>query len=143
MYRSIVFIFMMFSSLLLAQGVFKRYPMKSGMIFYDINTTAHSNEFDSHTTGIARLIFDNWGARELKEEDSTEIQTGNFRETHDHRSMNMIDNGTVYTVDFDDGTIYKTRDRGLDFAIARGEDLSKRKFTVNKNMKGIKSGKMK
>ncbi len=115
--------------------------MKSGMIFYDINTTAHSNEFDSHTTGIARLIFDNWGARELKEEDTTEIQTGDFRETHDHRSMNMIDNGTVYTVDFDDGTIYKTRDRSLDFSIAKGEDLSNENLQLIKNMKGIKSGK--
>ena len=140
MYKLFIIFFLTFNVTILAEGVFKRYPVKSGMIFYDINTTAHSSEFDSHTTGIARLIFDDWGAKELKEEDTTEVQTGDFQETHDHRSMSMIDNGTIYTVDFENGTIYKTRDRSLDLSIAQGEDLSNENLKLIKDMKGIKIG---
>ncbi len=141
MYRRFFLSFVVFGGLVMAEGIFKRYPTKSGMIFYDINTTAHSSKFDSHTTGIARLVFENWGARELKEEDTTEVQTGEFQETNEHRSMSMIDNGTIYTVDFDDGTIYKTRDRALDLSIAEGEDLSNENLKLIKDMKGIKVGK--
>jgi hypothetical protein len=135
-----IFFLLLLGGIGFAKGVFKRYPMKSGMIFYDINTTAHSSEFDTHKTGIARLIFDNWGAKELKEEDTTEVQTGDFQETHDHRSISLIDNGTIYTVDFNDDTIYKTRDRSLDLSIAEGEDLSNENIKLIKDMKGIKVG---
>jgi len=123
-----------------AAKVFKRYPVESGIIFYDINTTGHSGEFTTHTTGIARLVFDRWGARELKEEDATEVQRGEFNETHDRRSMSKIDLGTIYTVDFDENTIYKTRDRSLDLSIAEGEDLSHESIELLKEMKGVKTG---
>ena len=123
-----------------AKGVFKRYPVKSGIIYYDINTTGRSQGFTTHTTGIARLVFDHWGARELKEEDATEVQTGDYNETHDRHTMSKQDNGTIYTVDFDDQTIYKTRDRSLDLSIAQGEDLSNESIELIKEMKGIKDG---
>ena len=124
-----------------AKGVFKRYPVQSGMIFYDINVTGHSKGFSTHTSGIARLVFDHWGAREVKEEDATEVQTGDFNETRDIRSMTKIDHGTIYTVDFDEGNIYKTRDRDLDLAIAQGEDLSDESIQLLKEMKAVKVGK--
>jgi len=123
-----------------AKEVFKRYPIQSGMIFYDINVTGASKGFTTHTSGIARLVFDHWGARELKEEDATEVQTGDFNETRDIRSMTKMDHGTIYTVDFDDRTIYKTRDRDLDLAIARGEDLSNESVQLLKEMKAVKVG---
>ncbi|WP_457602693.1 hypothetical protein [Nitratifractor sp.] len=123
-----------------AKKVFKRYPVESGIIYYDINTTGHSRGFSTHTTGIARLVFDRWGAREVKEEDTTEVQTGDYNETHDRHTMSKQDNGTIYTVDFDDHTIYKTRDRSLDLSIAQGEDLSNESINLIKEMKGIKDG---
>jgi hypothetical protein len=123
-----------------AKGVFKRYPVESGMIFYDINVTGTSKGFTTHTSGIARLVFDKWGARELKEEDATEVQTGDFNETRDIRSMTKMDHGTIYTVDFDEQTIYKTRDRSLDLSIAQGEDLSHESIELLKEMKGVKIG---
>jgi hypothetical protein len=141
MFRSVLFIFVLSTGLVFSKGVFKKYSIKSGMIFYDINITAYSNKFKSSTTGIARLIFDEWGAKELKEEDTTEIQVGNFQETHDHRFMSMVDNGTVYTVDFDDGIIYKMRDRSLDLSIAKGEDLSNENLELIKQKNGVKIGK--
>ena len=129
------------SMTLQAKGVFKRYPVQSGMIFYDINISGKSPGFTTHTSGIARLVFDHWGARELKEEDSTEVQTGDYNETRDIRSMTKMDNGTIYTVDFDEGNIYKTRDRDLDLAIAQGEDLSDESIQLLKEMKAVKVGK--
>ena len=125
-----------------AKGVFKRYPVESGMIYYDINITGHSaNGFSTQTHGIARLVFDQWGARELKEEDATEVQQGDFNETRDIHSLTKMDHGTIYTVDFDDQTIYKTRDRSLDLSIAEGEDLSQESIQLLKEMKGRKIGK--
>ena len=114
--------------------------MESGMIFYDINITGTSKGFSTQTRGIARLVFDRWGALELKEEDSTETQTGDFNETHDIHTMTKIDHGTIYTVDFDEQTIYKTRDRALDLAIARKEDLSDESLRLIREMKGVKVG---
>ena len=131
---------MMTAGPLYGRKVFKRYPVESGIIFYDINTSGHSRGFETKTTGIARLVFDMWGARELKEEDVTEIQRGDFNETHDRRSMSKIDRGTIYTVDFDENTIYKTRDRSLDLSIAQGEDLSNESIELLKEMKGVKTG---
>ncbi len=124
-----------------AKAIFKRYPVQSGMIFYDINISGQSpNGFSTQTHGIARLIFDQWGARELKEEDATEIQQGDFNETRDIHSMTKMDHGTIYTVDFDEQTIYKTRDRSMDLSIARGEDLSQENISLIKKMKGQKIG---
>jgi len=122
------------------EQVFKRYPVESGMIFYDINVTGTSKGFSTRTRGIARLVFDQWGARELKEEDSTETQTGDFNETRDIHTMTKMDHGTIYTVDFDEQTIYKTRDRALDLAIAQKEDLSDESIRLIKEMKGVKVG---
>jgi len=120
--------------------VFKRYPVESGMIYYDINITGASKGFSTRTRGIARLVFDQWGARELKEEDSTETQTGDFNETRDIHTLTKMDHGTIYTVDFDEQTIYKTRDRSLDLAIARKENLSDESIRLIQEMKGVKTG---
>ncbi|ADV46283.1 hypothetical protein [Nitratifractor salsuginis] len=129
------------TGMLQAKGIFKRYPVQSGMIFYDINITGHSaNGFSTQTHGIARLVFDQWGARELKEEDATEVQKGDYNETRDIHSLTKMDHGTIYTVDYDDQTIYKTRDRSLDLSIAEGEDLSQENIQLIKEMKGHKIG---
>ena len=42
-------------------STFKRYPVKSGMIFYDIQTNSTLNGTDTNSSGIGRLIFDKWG----------------------------------------------------------------------------------
>ncbi len=137
----IVSMFLGLSSSLQAKKIFKRYPVESGMIFYDINITGKSNNgFKTHTSGIARLVFDKWGAKEVKEEDSTEIQSGDYNETHNIHSLTKIDDGTVYTVDYDEQAIYKTRDRSMDLSLSEGEDLSNENLQLIKKMKGIKIG---
>ena len=107
-----------------ANDHFKRYKFKSGMVFYDVKVSSFDNNLNSQVQGIARLIFDDWGAKELKEEDLAEVQSGDFNDTKSRHTMNKIDYGTVYAVDFDEKTIYKTRDRDLDLAITQKLDLS-------------------
>jgi len=111
-------------SLMANTDVYKRYKFKSGLVFYDVKVSSFDNNLNSQVRGIARLVFDNWGARELKEEDVSEIQSGNFKDEKARHTLNKIDFGTVYTVDFDEKKIYKSRDRDLDVAIMQKVDLS-------------------
>ena len=123
-----------------AKNIFKRYPVESGMILYDINTTGIAPGLTTHTVGVSRLVFDHWGARELKEDDATEIQQGDFNEEVASHSMSMLDYGTIYTVDFDENVTYQTRDRNIDIAIAQGADMSDESLEILKEMKAIKTG---
>jgi len=123
-----------------AKGMFKRYPVKSGMILYDINTTGIAPGLTTHTVGVSRLVFDDWGAKELKEDDATEIQSGDFNEEIARHTMSKMDYGTIYTVDFDENVTYQTRDRNIDIAIAQGADMSQENLEILKEMKAIKVG---
>jgi len=123
-----------------AKEVFKRYPVKSGMILYDINTTGTAPGLTTHTVGVSRLVFDHWGAKELKEDDATEIQHGDFNEEIVRHTMSKMDYGTIYTVDFDENVTYQTRDRNIDIAIAQGADMSDESLEILKEMKAIKVG---
>jgi len=121
----VYFIFLIIISTLFASaGQFKRYKFKSGMVYYDVKVSSFDDNLNSQVRGIARLIFDDWGAKELKEEDLQEVQTGDFNDTKSRHIKNKIDYGTIYAVDFDEKIIYKTRDRDLDLAIAQKLDLS-------------------
>ncbi len=123
-----------------AKDVFKRYPVKSGMILYDINTTGIAPGLTTHTIGVSRLVFDDWGAKELKEDDATEIQSGDFNEETARHTMSRMDYGTIYTVDFDENVTYQTRDRNIDIAIAQGADMSDESLEILKEMKAVKTG---
>ena len=119
---------------------FKRYPVESATILYDVNTTGESAGLKTQTLGVARLVFDHWGAREVKEEDSTEVQRGDFNETRNRRSLSKIDYGTVYSIDYDENITYKTRNRDMDIAIAEGKDLSDENFAFLKDIHAVKVG---
>ena len=133
-------LFSLFGVHLYAKPVFKRYPVKSGMILYDINTTGVAPGLTTHTVGVSRLVFDDWGAKELKEDDATEIQKGDFNEEIARHTMSKMDYGTIYTVDFDENVTYQTRDRNIDIAIAQGADMSDESLEILKEMKAIKLG---
>ncbi len=125
---------------LFAKGTFKRYPVESATILYDVNTSGEAVGLRTKTLGVARLVFDKWGALEVKEEDSTEVQSGDFNETRNKHSLSKIDYGTVYSVDYDEKVIYKTRDRDMDVAIAQGLDLSNENFEFLKDLHAVKVG---
>ena len=127
-------------SALQAKSIFKRYPMKSGMVLYDINTTGIGTGLKTNSIGISRLVFDDWGAKEIREDDVSEVQTGDFNEQIHRHTMSKMDYGTIYTVDFDENVTYQTRDKSIDMAIAQGEDLSNESIDLLKDMKAIKIG---
>ncbi len=112
------------SLLLNASNQYKLYKFKSGIVLYDVKTSSFDNNLNSHVEGIARLVFDNWGLKELKEEDVSEVQSGDFNDTKNRHTLSLVDNGTIYTVDFNTKEIYKTRDKDLDLAIAKHMDIS-------------------
>ncbi len=129
------------TSLLSADNNFKLYKFKSGMIFYDVKTASFDDNLNSQVQGIAKLVFDNWGAKELKEEDVSEIQAGDFNDTRSRHRLTLTDNGTIYSVDFNEKKIYKTRDRDLDIAIAKKMDLSNESVKSLINLGAKKTGK--
>jgi len=110
--------------ILFAQNSFKKYRHKSGIILYDVTVSSFDNNLNNQVRGIGRLIFDDWGAKELKEEDVAEIQAGDFNDTRLKHTLVKIDYGTIYTSDYDENITYKTRDRDLDLAITQKLDLT-------------------
>ncbi len=135
-----LFLMVVMTASLVAKAGFKRYPIQSATILYDINTVGESSGLKTHTQGVARLVFDQWGAREVKEEDSTEVQVGDFNDTRERHAMSKIDDGTIYSIDYDENITYKTRDRDMDVAIAEGRDLSGENFVFLKKIHARKVG---
>jgi len=109
---------------LFGQNSFKKYKHKSGMVFYDVKISSFDNNLNNQVRGIARLVFDDWGAKELKEEDVEEIQAGDFNDTRGRHTLTKTDYGTIFTADYDENITYKTRDKDLDLAITQKLDLT-------------------
>ena len=127
-------------SVFASADVFKRYQVKSGLILYDVSTMGTAPGLTTKTDGLFKLVFDDWGAKELKEEDLTEIQTGDFYDKRSIHSLTKLDYGTVYTVNYEDNTTYQTRDKSVDMAIAKGVDMSGQSMDAIKEMKAKKIG---
>ncbi len=138
--KRILTVVILITTLLNAGDKFKLYKFKSGMVYYDVKTQSYDNNLNSQVQGIAKLVFDNWGAKELKEEDVSEVQSGDFNDTRSRHTLVYSDNGTVYTVDFEEKKIYKTRDRDLDLAIAQKLDLSDESIKSLEKMGAKKTG---
>ena len=119
-----IFLLLSLTFVLNASDQFKQYKFKSGFIYYDVNTSSFDNNLNSNVRGVARLVFDNWGIKELKEEEVSEVQAGDFNATNSRHTLTLVDHGTIYTVDYSEKKIYKTRDRDLDLAITEKLDLS-------------------
>ncbi len=143
--KYIVLIGILLINLLTAQNNkhFKKYKFQSGMIFYDVKVSSFDNHLNSQVRGIARLVFDHWGARELKEEDVGEVQSGDFNDTRTRHTLNLIDFGTVYDVDFDEKVIYKARDKDMDLALMQRVDISDEEIKKLQELGAKKVGKEK
>lgn len=136
------FALLLFSTSILSAGKnFKLYKFKSGIIYYDIKTASFDDNLNSQVKGIGKLVFDNWGAKELKEEDVSEIQGGDFNDSKHRHTLTLVDYGTVYSVDFDDKKIYKTRDMDLELAISQKLDLSDQNVKSLEKLGAKKIGK--
>mgnify|MGYP006935312574 CR=1 FL=1 len=102
-----------------SQNTLKRYEVKSGIVKYTTTITGKVMGSKISGSGTENLYFKNWGAIELKEEQSSQTTTTKFFgkekiETTSTHVMKKIDNGESYLADFDKKTIYATRDLGMD-----------------------------
>ncbi len=119
---------------------YKRYPVKSGIVKY--KTTINGKVMGSTISGNGEstLFFKNYGALELREEESTQTteinilgkKNVNTEKTH---SITKMENGMVYTVDFDNKKINKIENIGA--VMLKDVDVNK----VGKEMLETMGGK--
>ncbi|MCF8373871.1 MAG: hypothetical protein K9H64_19770 [Bacteroidales bacterium] len=107
----------------ISQNQLKRYEVKSGMVEYITTTSGKVMGSTVEGTGIENLYFKDWGAVEVKVEKSSKTTTTNMlgkskTETSDVHTMNKLDNGETYFVDFDKRQITAGRDMAMDMITA-------------------------
>ena len=82
----------------------KRYEIKSGIVEYKITQSGNMMGVQIQGSGTAKTAFKNWGEVELHTEDSQTVTMGTKER---NRITTKIENGKVYTVDFDQKVIYE------------------------------------
>lgn len=93
----------------------KRYDVKSGIIEYTITHSGNMMGMKMQGSGTAKTVFKEWGNVELHSEETKTVTMG--MNQHD-KQVTKIENGIVYTVDFDQKVIYEL---GID-AMSNSED---------------------
>lgn len=93
-----------------SQNQLKRYNVKSGIIEYKITTVGKILGSKISGSGVQYLYFKNYGALELNEEISSQTSVMKFfgkekKETTKSHTMNKIENGKNYSVDFENEII--------------------------------------
>jgi len=107
---------------------YKRYLVESGIVKY--KTTINGKVMGSTVSGKGEstLYFKNWGALELKEEESSQVTKIHIlgqkkEETYNNHSITKLDNGAVYAVDFENKKINKTQNMGAE--LFKNTDVNK------------------
>jgi len=128
-----------------SQNKLKRYHVKSGIIKY--KTTILGKVLGSKITGSGSesLYFKDYGAIELKEEQSTKITKMKFfgREkvkTDKAHTITKLDNGESYVADFKTKTITANRDLGMDMMKQSNTDAGEAGKSMLEAMGGEKIG---
>ncbi|WP_233897920.1 hypothetical protein [Tenacibaculum piscium] len=101
------------------QKTIKRYNLSEGKITYKTTISGKIMGGNIQGNGTETRYFKNWGAVELVETKNTQTTTisilGNKQVTTDnHHSINKLDNGESYTVDFESKKIYANRSPVMD-----------------------------
>lgn len=102
-----------------SQNQLKRYDVKSGILKYKTTITGKMMGGKILGNGTENLYFRDWGATELKEEESSQTTHIKFfgkekTDTSSKHIINKLDNGESYVVDFDAKTISVGRDVAMD-----------------------------
>jgi len=122
---------------------YKRYAVESGIVKY--KTTIDGEVMGSTVSGEGEstLFFKNWGALELKEEESSQTTEINLfgkknKEEEKTHSMTKIENEVVYAVDFDNKKISKVKNFPAE--VFKGLDVNKTGIKMLETMGGKKIG---
>ncbi len=97
----------------------KRYAVKSGIVKYKTTTSGKVMGQTISGQGTEELYFKNWGALELNKEDSKQTTKINMfgqkkTQVEEIHTINKLDNGKSYTVDFKHKIIYLRRDAAME-----------------------------
>lgn len=106
-----------------SQNKLKRYDVKSGIVEYVTSTSGKMMGSTISGSGTGKLFFKDWGAVELKEEQSSQTTTIKIfgrgkTKTESTHTINKLDNGESYLVDFEKKQIYANRDMAMDMTKA-------------------------
>ena len=119
---------------------YKRYPVESGIVKYKTTTKGKVMGSNISGNGESTLYFKNYGALELTEDTSTQTTEINLfgkknKTEEKNHSMTKMENGMVYSVDFDKKKIHKMENIGA--TMLKGVDVNK----VGKEMLETMGGK--
>lgn len=128
-----------------SQNTIKRYEVKSGIVKYTSAISGKVLGGKVKGSGTENLYFKNWGALELKEEQSNQTTTMKFFgkekiETNSSHVINKLDNGESYLVDFDKKTITIGRDPMMDIMKQSNTNVSDKGANMLESMGGEKVG---
>lgn len=124
---------------------FKRYEIKSGMVEYKITISGNVMGNEISGEGTSSLYFKDWGAKEIREEQITQttkvsMMGVNSEEKQSSHTMDKLDNGKSYHVDFETKKIYLSKDPLLEFFKESGTDPADAGKKILESMGGKKVG---
>ena len=121
----------------------KLYDLKSGKITYEIKGSGEIMGSKMQTVGKKRVIFDEYGAKNLTEENKIEKQTimGQKKVTKSH-TMTYMKNGMMYHVNFNQRRIIRMGNMGAGMAMLMGggQNMKQSGEEMMKKMGGKKTG---
>ena len=133
------------SSILFAgSDMMKRYDVKSGKIEYSIKESGDiMGMVKIKGVGKKRLVFDNYGMKDLTEENKVKKETtaGQTKVTKEHTIQYMND-GIMYRVDFKKKTIVRMENpaMGMNAMLGGGKNIGQTGEAMMKSMGGKKVG---
>jgi len=133
------------SSILFAgSDMMKRYDVKSGKIEYSIKESGDiMGMVKIKGVGKKRLVFDNYGMKDLTEENKAKKETtaGQTKVTKEHTIQYMND-GIMYRVDFKKKTIVRMENpaMGMNAMLGGGKNIGQTGEAMMKSMGGKKVG---
>ena len=126
--------------LVLANGASMHlYDIKSGKITYKISGSANMMGMKMQTSGVKRLVFDNYGAKSLTEIEKVEKRSGmggnHIDKTH---TKSLVDKNSIKVADFNNKTITEIPNVGA--SMAGGGNIKHKSLAMLKQMGGKKVG---
>jgi len=131
------------TSTVYADSNMKKYDVKSAKIEYSIKSSGSMMGMTTEEIGKKRVIFDDYGVKELKEESKVHKTTGLGQNKVDKTHiLNYMNNLIIYQVDFESKRVMRMKNQGAVMAsmLGGGKNLKKTGEEMLKKMGGKKIG---
>jgi len=133
------------SSVLYANtNIMKKYDVKSAKVDYSIKESGNiMGMVQIKSIGKKRVIFDNYGVKELTEESKVKKKTTNGQTKVDKiHTIQYMNDGIIYSVNFNKKTIIRMENRVKSMAtmFSSGKDIGQTNESMMKNIGGERIG---